>query len=149
MIEALQSEACAFVVVGGYALAAHGAPRATGDIDVFVRPDASNAARVVAALLKFGAPLGAHGVTQADFALPGTVYQLGLPPSRIDLLTEISGVTFEEATRHAVTARLGHLEVSFIGLEAMIENKRMSGRPKDLVDLATLQALKAAASKEP
>ena len=86
-----------FLVVGAFALAFHGAPRASGDIDLFVRASSENAGRVFDALIKFGAPLAAHGVQAADFARPGTVYQIGLPPRRIDVLTEISGVTFDEA----------------------------------------------------
>src|SRR5262244_2818316 len=79
-----------FVIVGAHALAFHGAPRASGDIDVFVRPSRENAERVVAALAAFGAPLQAANVTAGDFAQPGAVYQIGLPPRRIDVMTEIS-----------------------------------------------------------
>jgi hypothetical protein len=86
-----------FVVVGAYALAFHGAPRASGDIDVFVRASAENAGRVFEALTRFGASLAAHGVRADELAQPGTVYQIGLPPRRIDVLTEISGVTFDLA----------------------------------------------------
>lgn len=86
-----------FVIVGAFALAFHGAPRASGDIDIFVRPTHENAERIVAALVRFGAPLTSAGIDQEDFARPGMVYQIGLPPRRIDLLTEISGVSFEEA----------------------------------------------------
>src|SRR6266545_367431 len=75
-----------FVIVGAYALAFHGAPRASGDIDLFVRPSAANARRVFAALGRFGAPLESSGVAAADFAQPGAVYQIGLPPRRIDVL---------------------------------------------------------------
>ena len=83
-----------FVVVGAYAVAFHGAPRASGDIDLFVRSSPENAERVFDALTTFGAPLVSAGVVAADFARPGAVYQFGLPPRRIDILTEISGVTF-------------------------------------------------------
>src|SRR5688572_10331975 len=85
-----------FVIVGAYALAFHGAPRASGDIDVYVRPSAANATKVHDALLAFGAPLAAHGVVASDFARAGSVYQMGLPPRRIDVLTEISGLDFDE-----------------------------------------------------
>jgi hypothetical protein len=142
MLDALGHEGCDFLVVGGHALAAHGAPRATGDIDILVRADAENARRVVAALRRFGAPLAAHGVDESDFSKPGIVYQLGLPPRRIDILTELSGVSFDEAAKDTVRAQFGPCAVSFIGLEAMIKNKRASGRPKDLVDVATLEALR-------
>ena len=91
-----------FVIVGAYALAFHGAPRASGDIDLFVRPSPANAQRVFDVLVRFGAPLESAGVTAADFTSPGTVYQIGLPPRRIDLLTEISGLTFDAIAADAV-----------------------------------------------
>lgn len=127
-----------FLVVGAHALAAHGVVRATGDIDVFVRPTAANADRVVAGLRAFGAPLSAHGVSRDDFASAGTVYQLGLPPRRIDVLTSISGVDFEEATREAVVVKLGSIEFRVPGRAALITNKQASGRAKDLEDAQRL-----------
>jgi hypothetical protein len=94
-----------FVIVGAYAVAFHGAPRASGDIDVFVRPSPENATRVLSALARFGAPLEAAGLTAVDFTRPGTVYQIGLPPRRIDVMTEISGLTFDEAWARASRPR--------------------------------------------
>ena len=143
VLECLRIEGCDFVVVGAHALAAHGAPRATGDLDVFVRPTMDNAERTFRALLRFGAPVHAHGVAARDFATPGTVYQIGLPPFRIDILTEISGVTYEEATRDAVTAHLGAELVRYMGLEAMIRNKTSAGRAKDIADVAALEEIRA------
>ena len=128
-----------FVIVGAYALAFHGAPRASGDIDLFVRPSAVNAGRVFDVLAGFGAPLHSAGVTAADFAQPGAVYQIGLPPRRIDLLTEISGVTFDEAWASRTTAEVDGRTVSFIGREALIKNKEASGRLKDAADVARLR----------
>ena len=128
-----------FVIVGAYALAFHGAPRASGDIDLFVRPSAVNAGRVFDALVRFGAPLHSAGVTAADFAQPGAVYQIGLPPRRIDLLTEISGVTFDEAWASRSTAEVDGRTVAFIGREALIKNKEASGRLKDAADVARLR----------
>jgi predicted nucleotidyltransferase len=128
-----------FVVIGAYALAFHGAPRASGDIDLFVRPSAVNARRVFDGLVRFGAPLQSAGVTAADFAQPGAVYQIGLPPRRIDLLTEISGVTFDEAWASRATAEVEGRTVSFIGREALIKNKEASGRLKDAADVARLR----------
>jgi hypothetical protein len=93
----LEGAGVRFLVVGAHALAVHGVPRATGDLDLFVARDSGNAARLVDALVRFGAPLEAHGVTARDFEREGTVYQLGLTPRRIDLLTSISGVEFDEA----------------------------------------------------
>jgi hypothetical protein len=129
-----------FLIVGAYALAAHGFPRTTGDIDIFVRPAPENAARVFRALADFGAPVAAHGVTQADFEVEDKVYQLGLPPRRIDILTSISGVSFDEAAMNAIEGHLGPVKVRFIGKEAMARNKLASGRPKDLVDAQLLQS---------
>ena len=126
IIRCLNAEACDYVIVGAHALAIHGSPRATGDIDIFVRPDDSNAARVMRALARFGAPLAAHGITERDFAAPGAVYQMGLPPRRIDVLTQISGVTFDAAIAGAVPAHIGGEPVRCIGLDAMLANKRAS-----------------------
>lgn len=128
-----------FVIVGAYALALHGAPRASGDIDLFVRPSGVNAQRVFDALVRFGAPLQSAGVTAADLAQPGTVYQIGLPPRRIDVLTEISGVTFDEAWASRMTAELEGRPVSFIGREALIKNKEATGRLRDAADVARLR----------
>ena len=94
MLDALQSAGVEFVVVGAHALALHGIVRATGDLDVLVAPTAENATRVLSALRDFGAPAEAHGVTEGDFARAGTIYQLGLPPRRIDLLTQNLGGRF-------------------------------------------------------
>jgi len=128
-----------FVIVGAYALAFHGAPRASGDIDVFIRPTLANADRVFAALARFGAPLASAGATAADFARPGTVYQIGLPPRRIDILTEISGVTFDEAWESRVIAEVDGRAVGFIGRTALLKNKVAAGRPKDIADVARLR----------
>jgi hypothetical protein len=128
-----------FLIVGAYALAAHGFPRTTGDIDLFVRPTPENAARVFRALADFGAPIAAHGVTQRDFEVEDKVYQLGLPPRRIDILTSISGVSFDEAAEAAIEGNLGPVRVRFIGKAAMARNKLASGRPKDLADAELLR----------
>ena len=135
----LADAAVEFVVVGAYALAFHGAPRASGDIDLFVRPSPLNAQKLFDALARYGAPLQSAGVTASDFAQPGAVYQIGLPPRRIDLLTEISGVTFDEAWASRITAEVDGRPVSFIGREALLKNKQASGRPKDLADVARLR----------
>jgi hypothetical protein len=128
-----------FVIVGAFAVAYHGVPRATGDMDVFVKPSAENAQRVFDALVGFGAPLASAGVTPKDFAMPGIVYQIGQPPRRIDVLTEISGVSFDEAwaTRRSVPFEGG--VVHFIGRDELVRNKKSAGRPKDLADVSRLQ----------
>jgi hypothetical protein len=128
-----------FVIVGAYALALHGAPRASGDIDLFVRATPGNAERVFAALARFGAPLEAAGIGVSDFASPGVVYQIGLPPRRIDVLTEISGVTFDEVWESRMTTELEGRSVSFIGRTALVKNKQATGRPQDVADVARLQ----------
>jgi hypothetical protein len=129
-----------FLIVGAYALAAHGFPRTTGDIDLFVRPTPHNAARVFRALTEFGAAVADHGVSQHDFEVEDKVYQLGLPPRRIDILTSISGVSFDEAAADALEGHLGEVRVRFIGRTAMARNKLASGRPKALVDAQLLQS---------
>lgn len=127
-----------FVIVGAHAMAAHGVARATGDIDVFVRATPDNADRVVSALRDFGAPIGIHGISETDFARPGWVYQMGIPPRRIDVLTSISGVGFEEAWQGRTTLEVDGLTLPFLGLEQLRANKVASGRPKDLADIALL-----------
>ncbi len=127
-----------FLLVGAWALAVHGVPRATGDMDIFVRPSAENAERIMRALGQFGAPAQAHGLTHEDLAKPGTVYQMGLPPRRIDVLTAISGVSFDEAAVAAVAHTIGAVEVPVIGRAALVRNKLASARPKDLADAAAL-----------
>ncbi len=139
LLRALLDAQVAFVVVGAHALAAHGLPRATGDLDVLVEPTAENARRVVAALTAFGAPLASHGVSEQDFATEGNVYQIGLPPRRIDVLTSISGVSFEDARRSRIVVELAGLRVPVLGRDALVANKRAAGRPKDLLDADTLE----------
>jgi len=138
LLAALLDAQVEFVVVGAFALAAHGIPRATGDIDVLVRPSPQNAARVVEALRAFGAPIDEHAVTAADFERSDTVYQIGVPPRRVDVMTGISGVTFEDAwsTRLAIT--IEGLTFFVLGREALIRNKLATGREKDLLDVAEL-----------
>jgi predicted nucleotidyltransferase len=128
-----------FVIVGAFALAFHGAPRASGDIDIFVRPEPTNASRLVKALLRFGAPLDSAAVSEEDFARPGLVYLIGLPPRRIDILTEISGVSFDEAWASRESAEVDGRPVHIIGRETFLKNKAASGRPKDLADVARLE----------
>lgn len=129
-----------FVVVGAHALAAHGIPRATGDFDVLVRPSAENAPRVMRALAVFGAPVAAHGVTADDFVRPGVVYQIGLPPKRIDVLTQISGVLFDEAWDSRLVVDVDGVRFAVLGRDALLKNKRASGRTKDLLDVRALEA---------
>ena len=130
-----------FVIVGAYALAFHGAPRASGDIDVFVRPTVENASRVLEALARFGAPVDATAITAAELARPGIVYQIGLPPRRIDIMTALSGVTFDDVWVSRVTAEVDGRTVAFIGRAALLKNKEATGRPKDIADVARLRRI--------
>src|SRR5262245_53602929 len=125
-----------FLIVGAYALAHHGRPRATGDLDVWVDPTPVNAPRVIAALASFGAPL--QEIAEEDFFRPGVVFQIGVPPGRIDILTELTGVTFAEAWPEREAGSFGDLTVDFIGRDAFVRNKRATGRAKDLGDLEGL-----------
>lgn len=119
-------------------MAVHGVPRATGDLDVWIEPGEENAERAWHAVSEFGAPLSALGVTRQDFQEPDQVVQVGLPPRRIDILTSISGVTFEEAWPDRVAHAVRDLEVPFLGRDALVRNKRATGRAKDLADLEAL-----------
>ena len=125
-----------YLIVGAYALAFHGAPRFTGDIDVYVNPTAGNADRVINALTAFGFDLPDLG--SSDFQTPEMVVQLGVPPVRIDLLTSISGVTWEDAAPQAVKGTFGDIPVRYIGRDQYVTNKRASGRKKDLADIEAL-----------
>jgi hypothetical protein len=136
MLCALSEAGVEFLVVGAHALAAHGVPRATGDLDLWVRASAENAERVMAALRRFGAPL--FDLTVDDLLREDTVFQIGRPPARIDILSGISGVRFEQAWANRLTVRLAGLDVPVLGREDFIANKRASARPKDLTDLALL-----------
>jgi hypothetical protein len=140
LLAALLAAGARFLVVGAHALAVHGVPRATGDLDVWISADPDNAGRVHGALVAFGAPVVAMGVTREDFTRPDQVIQIGLPPRRIDVLTAISGVPFEEAWPERVTHDVQGLAVPFIGRAALVKNKRAAGRAKDVADLEALGA---------
>lgn len=125
-----------YLVVGAYALAFHGAPRNTGDIDLLIRPDKENAQRILRALDEFG--FGSLGLKTEDFERPEMVVQLGVPPVRIDIITSISGVTWEEADSGRVAGHYGGIPVHYIGKTEYIRNKAASGRKKDLADIEAL-----------
>lgn len=126
-----------YMVVGAYALALHGRPRATGDLDIWVDATPDNAGRVMRALADFGAPL--HDLSQADFERPGVTYQIGLPPVRIDILTDLTGLAFGDAWPERMRRPFGAIDVDFIGRAAFVRNKRATGRPKDLADVEGLE----------
>ncbi len=125
-----------YLVVEAYALAFHGAPRNTGDIDLLIRPDKENAQRILRALDEFG--FGSLGLKTEDFERPEMVVQLGVPPVRIDIITSISGVTWEEADSGRVAGHYGGIPVHYIGKTEYIRNKAASGRKKDLADIEAL-----------
>jgi len=127
-----------YLVVGAHALAAHGQVRATKDLDVWVRPDSSNAGAVLAALRAFGAPL--LDLTEVDLREPGTVFQVGVSPVRIDIVTAIDGVEFNEAWSSRVKTRFAGLDAWVISREHLIRNKRVVGRKQDLADVEWLES---------
>jgi hypothetical protein len=137
ILSALSDAGADFLIVEAHALAAHGLPRATGDLDIWVRPSPENARRVLAALRAFGAPL--HDLDEKDLARLGTVFQIGVVPCRVDILTEISGVDFEEAWSRRQWFVVDEQRLPFLSREDLARNKRAAGRPKDLVDLAALE----------
>jgi hypothetical protein len=121
LLAALLGAEARFLVVGAHALAVHGVPRATGDLDVWIARDAPNVERVWSALTRFGAPVAAMGVSQGDLTRPDLVVQIGLPPRRIDVLTSISGVEFDEAWAGRVTHELDGRTKDQADLEALGE----------------------------
>jgi hypothetical protein len=139
LLAALLDARARFLVVGAHALAVHGVPRGTQDLDVWIDPDPANVERVWQALADFGAPLAGLGVTRDDLRRVDTVVQLGLPPNRIDLLTSISGIPdFAAAWAARAEHELRGRRVPFLGRDALIRNKRASGRRKDLADVEAL-----------
>lgn len=130
-----------FVVLGGYAVAFHGHSRATKDIDIFVRPEPENAARVYRALAAFGAPLAAFEVGESDFSSYDGVLQLGVPPRRIDIINRADGITFDEAIAAGDSLDIDGRRIPIIGLGALLKNKRAAARTQDLADVEALLRL--------
>ena len=141
MLQCLVDEKVKFLLVGAYALAAHGYPRATMDIDLWVWPSPQNAAAVLRALGRFGAPL--HGITAADLEKDDTIYQIGVAPRRIDIITSASGLRFEETFARATEIEIEGIQVHVPTVDDLIRNKRASGRTKDRADVEALEALKS------
>lgn len=139
MLRALLAEGAKFMVVGAHALSLYDAPRTTGDFDIWIGPGRTNAERVYRALQRFGAPTEALGVGVDELAEGGNVIQVGLAPRRIDLLTELSGLDFESASRRIVLREMEGLAVPFIGKDDLVRNKRATGRLKDLADIERLE----------
>lgn len=137
MLSALSAAGAEYLVVGAHALAAHGRPRATGDLDIWVRPSSDNADKVWAALARFGAPLSA--LKKQDLTTPGIVFQIGVEPVRIDILTAIDGVDFDGAWTRRIVVDVDGQSVPLLGKDDLIRNKRAAGRPQDLADVAALE----------
>lgn len=136
LLECFNASRVSALIVGAYALAFHGVPRMTGDLDLLVQPSLENAKRVVDALAAFG--FGDVGLSVADFQQPDVVVQLGQPPIRVDLLTGISGVSWDDAWAGRVAGEFGTVPVAFIGLAEFRRNKLATGRHRDLADLEAL-----------
>lgn len=137
MLSALNGAGVEYMIIGAHAVAAHGQPRATGDLDIWVRASRANAQRVLEALREFGAPL--DDLTIEDLSGDDTVFQIGLPPSRIYILTSVSGVEFDRAWTNKIRLEIEGLKAYCIGKRELMENKRATGRVQDLADLAALE----------
>jgi len=140
MLHALSDEKVKFILVGAYALAAHGYPRATMDIDIWVMPSPDNAEAVLRALSSFGAPL--HNLTKEDLQKEGTIFQIGVAPRRIDIITAASGLQFEHAYQNSVLVNIDGIDVRIPSIDDLIINKKSTGRTKDLADAEALESLK-------
>jgi len=141
LLSAFSDEGVEYLIVGALALSRHGVTRATGDLDIWIRASDENADRVFRALARFGAPLA--GMNPGDLAQPGVVFQIGVAPLRIDVLTSVTGVEFEEAWNARQSDRMWEVPVSVISREHLIRNKRAVGRPQDLLDADLLEQNKS------
>lgn len=145
LLTALNAAEARFLVVGGYAVGIHGRPRATKDLDIWIEASADNARRVLQALRDFGAPLG--DLTENDLATLGTGFKMGEPPSRVDILTQIEGLRFEDAWPRRIETLFGAVQCGVIGRADLLANTRAAGRPQDLADVAALEKLEKAKAK--
>jgi len=136
VFELLNKHSVKYLIVGGYATAFHGAPRYTGDIDVFVKPDQDNARNIMRALDDLG--FGNLDINERDFCRENMVIQLGVPPVRVDFITSLSGVDWESAEEGMVPGFYGQAMVNFLGKRELLRNKRSTGRYKDLADIEAL-----------
>ncbi|MCD6161911.1 MAG: hypothetical protein J7K40_05805 [candidate division Zixibacteria bacterium] len=136
LLELFNKHEVSYVIVGAYALAMHGVPRYTGDLDILVKSDKENSQRILVALVEFG--FGSMGLSESDFIVADNVIQLGVPPVRVDIITSLTGVSWAEVYAHRIAGNYGDTPVYFIGREQFITNKRALGRKKDLADLEEL-----------
>ncbi len=137
LLSALSAEGAEFLIVGAHAVMFYTTPRYTKDLDVWVRPEPDNAERVYRALRAFGAPLS--DLTAADLATPGTIFQIGVAPNRIDVLTSIDAVLFEDAWQRRTASTYGGVPISLLSVEDLLTNKRAVGRKQDLLDVERLE----------
>jgi hypothetical protein len=137
MLSCLKEERAEFIIVGAYALAAHGFPRATGDIDIWVRNNSDNAQKVMRALVRFGAPVS--NLTEQDITSSDMILQLGVEPCRIDILTSIDGVEFDEAWANKVNVKIDDMEVFILSKAELLKNKLAANRDKDQGDISWLK----------
>jgi predicted nucleotidyltransferase len=145
LLSAFNAAEVRYLVVGAYAVGVHGHPRATKDLDIWIEASAGNAARVMNALQAFGAPV--DDLEVRDFETPGTGFMMGNPPRRIDVLTTIDGVRFDEVAPRAIEASFDGVSAKVIGLEDLLTNKRASGRLQDLADVRALERLRGLTSR--
>jgi hypothetical protein len=137
MLSLLLDNKVEFLLIGAYAMAAHGFPRATADIDIYVKPDSENASKLYKTLVEFGTPL--ENVSQDDFAKPGIILQIGVAPRRIDIITTIDGITYNEASEGKEIIEIENLLIPIISRENLIINKMSTGREKDEIDARNLK----------
>jgi hypothetical protein len=141
ILQSLADEKVRFLLIGAYAMAAYGYPRATLDIDIWVLPSPENAEAVFRALQRFGAPL--QNLTLQDLQMDGTVFQIGVAPRRIDIITAASGLQFEEAFEHSLIVDIEGIEIHIPSLTDLIRNKKASGRTRDLADAEALEVIRS------
>jgi hypothetical protein len=139
LLSELNDEGARYLLVGGYALSSYGRPRATGDLDLWIESSLSNAEKVFRALADYGAPL--ERVAPEDFATPGMVFQIGVSPNRVDILTSLTGLTFAEAWENRKPTSFGGVSLFVISESDFVRNKRSVGRPQDLVDAEEIEAI--------
>lgn len=145
LLKIFAQEKVKYLIIGGYAVAKHSAPRYTKDLDIWISNSRENAERVFHALKEFGAPL--NNIKIEDFTRPTLVFQLGIEPSRIDVLMGLKGLDFDECWERRATARISEIEIYFISIDDLIFNKRLTGRPQDLCDAENLELKKSEQAK--
>ncbi len=138
MLSELSVAGAEFIIVGAHALAVHGLPRATGDLDIWIRSTPENAGKVWKALMAFGAPL--DQLSMNDLSTPGIIFQIGVVPCRIDILTDIDGVEFDEAWANRKYIKIHSIDIPVIGMQELLKNKKAAGRPQDIADVTRLES---------